>query len=135
MTNTPDEPNQQVPPVYSPPSAGNQSTHDAPQYVPPTPYYPAPQAYGAQTTSGARGASEGDNYILASILVATIGFVFGGGLITGAVAVFLAHKAEKLGADAQLAKIVAYIALGLGVVGVLLLIMVFGLGMFGSLYY
>lgn len=96
-----------VPPQYSAPAgySAPQQPQSPPQYPPvygQDPYGQNP--YGGQPQQN----SNGSTYATLSIVLAAIGFFFFG-LVLGPVAIFLASKAENLGTDAKVGKILGWI--------------------------
>jgi hypothetical protein len=127
MSSHPFDPQQPSPPsAYVPPAGYPEAVSGAtpPQYSAPSgyaapqqpyagqPYAAAPQyppVYGQQPYSDQpQQNSNGSTFATLSIVFAAIGFFFLG-LILGPVALVLAHKAEKLGTDAKIGKILGWI--------------------------
>lgn len=139
MSSHPFDPQQPSPPsAYVPPAgypeAGSSAT--PPQYSAPSDYaapqqpysghyagqpqpYAAPQyppVYGQQPYSDQpQQDSSGSTFATLSIVFAAIGFFFFG-IVLGPVALVLAHKAEKLGTDATIGKILGWITTVIAVV-------------------
>lgn len=109
-----------VPPQYSAPAA-----YSAPQLPQSAPQYPpvyGQSPYGDQPQAN----SNGSTYATLSIVSAAIGFFFFG-IVLGPLALFFASKAEKMGADAKVGKILGWITTILSVVvGLFMLILNLG---------